>query len=92
MRNEYCTGGTQPLTKGNLMVPKNPWVEIQRLTAERDALVKALRELVDGMNCTCRLRPMIGLSVPCQTCRMREALRPYEASDARISPDKPSAR
>ena len=105
MRNEYCTGGTQPLTKGNLMVPKNPWVEIQRLTAERDLLVKALREVPDpeeeGFCKNCSVvgqLPLVKEVVKdgsgsydrymfqhkdCWYAKVREALRLYEASDAR---------
>ena len=42
-------------------------------------LETALREEVDGMNCVCRLNPLVDKPVPCRTCVLRKLL---EASDA----------
>jgi len=76
-------------------------LENAKLTAERDALVKALREaativaLYAGENPK-TTNPVHGEQDPdgahATLELVLEALRPYEASDARISPDKPSAR
>lgn len=49
-----------------------------RLIATAPELLVMLKEVFGGMMCICKLSPLAGMPVPCQTCRIKSVIAKAE--------------
>jgi hypothetical protein len=47
---------------------------MKQMTVKRDMLLKRMSMMHSKMNCVCRLNPLVGDAVPCETCQIAELM------------------